>query len=99
MLGTEHPNTLRTRNNLAIVYQDAERAEDAIAILEPLVADLERDPRRRASRHRRRRGNLANAYAAAGRGDDAERVRGQAADWGAGPAAPPKPGPALFDVD
>ena len=74
-LGTEHPNTLRTRNNLAIVYQDADRTDDAIAILEPLLDDLERVLGPKAPDTLGARGNLANAYEAAGRAEDADRVR------------------------
>ena len=119
-LGAEHPTRSSTRNNLANAYQDAGRTDDAIAILEPLLADLERilgaehpntlrtrnnlaivlpgrrprrrrdrDPRAAARRPRARssapstptrvgaRNNLANAYEAAGRGDDAAASRGE----------------------
>jgi hypothetical protein len=42
ILGVEHPSTLTTRNQLGAAYRDGGRIEDAIATLEPVVADLER---------------------------------------------------------
>ncbi|HYI17875.1 MAG TPA: tetratricopeptide repeat protein, partial [Solirubrobacteraceae bacterium] len=82
--GAEHPNTLRTRNNLAIVLLDAGRAEEAIAILEPLVADLERAVGAEHPDTRGSRANLANAYEATGRTEDADRTRrppGDGSGW------------------
>ena len=61
-------------------YQDAGRTQDAITIYEPLLADLERilgaeHPDTLGSRN-----NLANAYQAAGRTAEADRVRNRAGD-------------------
>jgi hypothetical protein len=59
------------------VYQDGGRVDDAIAIYEPLVADLERIL---GAEHADTLGslrNLASAYEVAGRTADAERVRGR----------------------
>jgi hypothetical protein len=41
-LGAEHPATLTARNNLALSYHSAGRTADAIALQEPVLADLER---------------------------------------------------------
>jgi hypothetical protein len=42
VLGTDHPNALRTRNNLALAYRDAGRTAEAIALLERTLVDCER---------------------------------------------------------
>ncbi|MEY2514181.1 MAG: hypothetical protein QOJ89_1539, partial [bacterium] len=97
-LGSDHANTLRTRNNLAIVYQDAGRTDDAIAILEPLVGDLERTLGAEHPDAVGARNNLARAYDAAGRRADADSLRGTVGGWDDDPT-PPAQGPALFDVD
>jgi Tetratricopeptide repeat/NB-ARC domain len=62
ILGTEHPDTLRTHNNLACAYHAAGRVSEAFAIFELLLADCERilsaeHPDTLATRH-----NLAHAY-------------------------------------
>ena len=67
MLGADHPNTLRSRNNLAAAYQAAGRTAEAIPLYERTLADRERvlgadHPNTLASRN-----NLAAAYQAAGR--------------------------------
>jgi tetratricopeptide (TPR) repeat protein/tRNA A-37 threonylcarbamoyl transferase component Bud32 len=72
--GAEHPDTLRTRNNLANAYLDAGRTAEAIRLheetLELTTAKLGPDhPDTLASR-----ANLAVAYRAAGRTADAVRL-------------------------
>ena len=42
VLGTDHPNTLASRNNLASAYQAAGRTAEAIPLLEQTLADCER---------------------------------------------------------
>jgi len=42
VLGTDYPDTLDTRRNLAIAYQRAGRMAEAITLLEQTLADLER---------------------------------------------------------
>ena len=67
LLGPDHPDTLASRDNLAIAYHDAGRTAEAITLCEQALADMERllgpdhpDPQKS-------RGNLAIAYQAAGR--------------------------------
>ena len=71
VLGTDHPDTLMSRNNLAVAYQGAGRTAEAIPVLEQTLADRERvlgtdHPNTLASRN-----NLAMAYRAAGRTTEA----------------------------
>ena len=40
--GTDHPDTLTTRNNLAMAYRAAGRTAEAIPLLERTLADCER---------------------------------------------------------
>ena len=40
--GTDHPSTLRSRNNLAMAYRAAGRTAEAIPLLERTLADCER---------------------------------------------------------
>ena len=61
VLGADHPETLATRNNLALAYRDARRTAEAIPLLEQTLADRERvlgadHPETLATRH-----NLARA--------------------------------------
>jgi len=42
VLGADHPDTLATRNNLAIAYSDAGRTDEAIRLYEQILADMER---------------------------------------------------------
>src|SRR5580704_12595416 len=67
VLGTEDPDTLATRHELAEAYHWAGRTAEAITLLERTVADRERvlgadDPDTKATRS-----NLAPSYRAAGR--------------------------------
>ena len=67
MLGPDHPDTLTSRNNLALAYQEAGRAAEAIPLHEQTLAALERvlgpdHPYTLGSRN-----NLAAAHRAAGR--------------------------------
>ena len=40
--GTDHPSTLKARNNLAMAYRAAGRTAEAIPLLEQTLADCER---------------------------------------------------------
>jgi Tetratricopeptide repeat len=40
--GTDHPSTLRSRNNLAMAYRAAGRTAEATSLLERTLADCER---------------------------------------------------------
>ncbi len=67
VLGPDHPDTLSSRNNLALAYQEAGRTDEAIPLHEQALAADERvlgpdHPNTLASRD-----NLALAYRAAGR--------------------------------
>ena len=42
VLGPDHPDTLTSRNNLAVAYRAAGRAAEAIPLLEQTLADRER---------------------------------------------------------
>jgi hypothetical protein len=42
VLGESHPDTLTTRNNLALAYRDAGRMGDVTLLLEQVAAALER---------------------------------------------------------
>ena len=42
VLGSDHPGTLASRNNLALAYVAAGRAAEAIVLLERTLADRER---------------------------------------------------------
>ena len=71
LLGADHPDTLRSRNNLALTYQAAGRLNEAIPLLEKTLTDRERllgpnHPHTLTSRN-----NLALVYRAAGRLNDA----------------------------
>ncbi|WP_157181990.1 tetratricopeptide repeat protein, partial [Nocardia testacea] len=67
ILGPEHPNTLTSRNNLALAYEAAGRVGEAVPLLERTLTDRQRilgtdHPDTLSSRS-----NLALAYRAAGR--------------------------------
>ena len=71
VLGPDHPDTLLSRNNLAVAYRDAGRTDEAISLHEQNLAARERvlgpdHPDTLLSRN-----NLAAAYADAGRTDEA----------------------------
>ena len=71
VLGPDHPDTLASRNNLALAYRAAGRAAEAIPLLERTLADSERvlgpdHPDTLISRN-----NLAAAYRGAGRAAEA----------------------------
>jgi hypothetical protein len=42
ILGPDHPNTLTSRNNLALAYRKAGRLDEAITLLEETLRDCER---------------------------------------------------------
>jgi hypothetical protein len=42
LLGPDHPDTLASRNNLAMAYEDAGRVAEAIPLLERTLADSDR---------------------------------------------------------
>jgi tetratricopeptide (TPR) repeat protein len=74
MLGPDHPDTLRSRNSLAVAYQEAGRAGEAIELFEQTLVGRERvlgpkHPDTLTSQH-----NLAGAYQEAGRVDEAIRL-------------------------
>ncbi len=71
VLGDTHPQTLTSRSNLAVAYDDAGRLDEAIRLYERTLADAERvlgddQPQTLTSRS-----NLAYAYHMAGRQDEA----------------------------
>ena len=74
ILGTEHPDALASRGNLANAYRAAKRNEDAIVILEPLLEDLERTYGAEHPDTERMRENLANARR------DVARIKGADTD-------------------
>jgi tetratricopeptide (TPR) repeat protein len=67
VLGADHPQTLRTRNNLALAYQAAGRTAEAITLHEQTLADRERVLGADHPDILATRGNLATAYQEAGR--------------------------------
>ena len=71
VLGTEHPNTLKSRNSLAIAYQDAGRAGEAIPLHEQTLATRERVLGPSHPDTLKSRNNLATAYQDAGRAAEA----------------------------
>jgi tetratricopeptide (TPR) repeat protein len=78
VLGENHPDALTSRNNLAYVYQDAGRLDEAIPLYERTLTGLEQvlgdsHPYTMAAR-----GNLATTYRAVGRLSEAEALRGRA---------------------
>ena len=67
VLGPDHPDTLASRNNLAIAYRAAGRTAEAITLHEQTLADRERVLGPDHPDTLRSRNNLAIAYRAAGR--------------------------------
>ena len=74
VLGETHPDTLTTRNNLAVAYRDAGRLDEAIPLFERTLADRERvlgdDPPRHPDLPQQPRSRLPGRRAA-GRGHPA----------------------------
>ena len=71
VLGADHPDTLRARNNLAAAYYAARRVNEAIPLFEETLTTQERVLGPNHSHTLRSRNNLANAYQEAGRLNDA----------------------------
>jgi len=71
VLGTDHPDTLSTRHELAGAYHWTGRTTEAIALFEQTVADRERVLGADHPKTLLSRSNLANAYPAAGRTPEA----------------------------
>ncbi|MBF6358258.1 tetratricopeptide repeat protein [Nocardia higoensis] len=71
VLGTDHPDTLLIRSNLANAYRDAGRVEQAIGEFERLLNDCERIHGPDHPNTLLTRSNLAHAYRAAGRVEQA----------------------------
>ena len=80
VLGPDHPDTLTTRNNLAVAYHSAGRFGEAIELYKRVLADQERVLGPDHPKTLTTRNNLAGAYRSVGRFDDAielfERVLG-----------------------
>jgi hypothetical protein len=73
-VGSEHHHSLATRHNLAVAYQAAGRVAEAIAILQPLLAERERILGAEHPSTLTTRDSLAGAYSAAGRDAEAAAV-------------------------
>ena len=71
ILGFEHPRTLTARNREAFAYRQTGRTLDAIALLEPLLADCERILGAEHPDTLITRNDLARAYYDAGRVEEA----------------------------
>ena len=71
ILGPDHPDTLRARNNLAGAYQDAGRFNDAIALCEQTLEDRTRILEPNHPDTLTSRNILAHAYWCVGRFNDA----------------------------
>jgi tetratricopeptide (TPR) repeat protein len=67
VLGADHPDTLRSRNNLAMGYRAAGRTAKAIPLYERMLADCERVLGADHPDTLTTRSNLAMGYRAAGR--------------------------------
>ena len=67
VLGPDHPDTMKSRNNLAAAYYEAGRVAEAIPLLEQTLADRERVLGPDHPDTLNSRGNLASVYEAAGR--------------------------------
>jgi serine/threonine protein kinase len=70
-LGADHPDTLATRNNLAVAYMTAGRTSEAIPLLQATLKGRQSKLGPGASDTLRSRDNLASAYYAAGRTPEA----------------------------
>lgn len=71
ILGPDHRSTQAVRHNLAMAYQDAGRADEAIPLLRHVLANRERVLGTDNDDTLRTRNGLANAYLAAGRTGEA----------------------------
>jgi tetratricopeptide (TPR) repeat protein len=71
ILGSDHPNTLASRNELAIAYRAAGHLDEAITLHERNLTDRERILGPDHPQTLTNRNNLANAYRDAGRPDKA----------------------------
>ena len=80
VLGADHPDTLTTRNSLAIAYRDAGRTAEAITLHEQTLADRERVLGADHPDTLNTRNNLATAYQDAGRTAEAITLHEQALD-------------------
>jgi tetratricopeptide (TPR) repeat protein len=78
ILGPDHPDTLISRGNLALAYQEAGRTAEAIGLYERTLTDMGRIFGPDHPNTLQARNNLANAYQAAGRRDEAEALRHRA---------------------
>ena len=78
VLGPDHPDTLASRNNLAVAYRDAGRLDEAISLHEQTLAARERVLGPDHPDTLNSRNNLAVAYRAAGRLDEAISLHEQA---------------------
>ncbi|MEU8644055.1 FxSxx-COOH system tetratricopeptide repeat protein [Streptomyces sp. NPDC048674] len=67
ILGSEHPNTLNARSNLAISYRYGGRVQESIDLAERVLADRERTSGNGHPRTISARSNLANSYRQGGR--------------------------------
>ena len=74
MLGSDHPDTLTSRNNLAHVYESAGRLEQAIDLYEQNLAEALRVLGPDHPNTKTFRKNLAAVYRAVGRDEDAEAL-------------------------
>ncbi len=77
ILGPDHPDTIRARNNLAGSYQSAGRTTEAIPIQEQVVADRERILGPNHPDTIGARNNLASSYWSAGRTAEAIPIEEQ----------------------
>ena len=74
MLADEHPSKLAPRHELGFVYQAAGHVPEAIAILQPLLAQPEQVLEAEHPDTLTTRDGLAGAYRAAGRDADAAEL-------------------------
>ena len=74
ILGPHHPDTLTTRNNLAVAYQTADRLDEAITLQEQNLKDRTDILGPHHPHTLQARNNLADAYRAAGRIEEAEAL-------------------------
>ncbi|MFJ7911284.1 tetratricopeptide repeat protein [Kitasatospora sp. NPDC096204] len=77
VLGSDHPDTLTSRNNLAATYSNAGYTDDALRLQEEVLADRQRVLGRDHSATLTARNNLASTYRDAGRTDDAVNLMEQ----------------------